>query len=523
MPRLLHHLAREAAERDPDRDCLVERGRTLSYIQVWNEARRIAGLLTDMGLRPGERVALYLDKSAEEAIALLAVSLAGGIFVDINPQLRERQLEHILDDSGASVVITTWTRLQRHGGLIAARKSVRGLLACGPQAAEAAGHLAGIPVFSWRDEAAATVFAEGRGEGDAAGIIYTSGSTGRPKGVVVSHGNLLAGARSVCAYLRNTPDDRILSVLPFSFDYGLSQWTTALWAGATLVLLNYLSAADVVRALERERITGLAAIPTLWEQLVRLEWRAEQFPRLRYLTNSGGHFTEWMVHEYRRRLPDVDLYLMYGFTEAFRSTYLEPEQVDKRPGSIGKAIPDAQVLVVDAGGRVCGPGGSGELVHVGPHVAQGYWNDPEGSKRCFRPSPLDAARPAAWSGDLVRLDEDGYLYFVGRRDEMIKVSGFRVSPTEVEDYFMDSGRVADAVAVGVPDERLGARILVVVSAAGGQAVDGEELLAGVRSRMPSYMVPARVEVWPELPRSPNGKVDRARVRETVLRSAGPSE
>jgi acyl-CoA ligase (AMP-forming) (exosortase A-associated) len=356
---------------------------------------------------------------------------------------------------------------------------------------------------------------------DPAAIIYTSGSTGMPKGVVVSHRNLTAGAESVAAYLHNSPQDRILSILPFSFDYGLNQLTTSLLCGATLVLQNYLGPADIIKALESEQITGLAGIPTIWSQLLLLEWSTERFPALRYITNSGGRFPEFQVREYRRRLPRVQIYLMYGLTEAFRSTYLDPRQVDIRPTSIGKAIPNAEVMILNEQGMQCAPGEIGELVHRGVHVSLGYWNDREQTGIRFRPNPLQASEIqvrelAAFSGDLAKTDDEGYLYFIGRKDHMIKTSGFRVSPTEIEEYFYSTGVVRDAVAVGVPDDALGETISVVVSLREAGSIGDCELLSLVSREMPSFMVPKAIEIRHELPKNSNGKIDRTAIYQDVL-------
>jgi acyl-CoA synthetase (AMP-forming)/AMP-acid ligase II len=334
-----------------------------------------------------------------------------------------------------------------------------------------------------------------------------------PKGVVLSHRNLVAGAESISTYLGNTSADRILSILPFSFDYGLNQLTTTLLVGATLVLKTHLSAGDTLKTLESERITGLAGIPTLWSQLLQADWIGVTLPSLRYITNSGGRFAEQHVREYRARVPHVRIFLMYGLTEAFRSTYLDPDQVDVRPTSIGKAIPNAEILVINDQGQPCGPDEIGELVHRGAHVAQGYWNEPTLTAQRFQRNPLQSSSLpqdewAVFSGDLVKKDEEGYLYYVGRKDHMIKTSGFRVSPTEVEEYFYNTGLVQDAVAFSVPDPMLGEKIIVTLSFRPDVTIGAEELLAMVSRQMPTFMVPKEIRVMDRLPRTSSGKLDR---------------
>jgi acyl-CoA ligase (AMP-forming) (exosortase A-associated) len=342
--------------------------------------------------------------------------------------------------------------------------------------------------------------------------LYTSGSTGNPKGVVLSHRNLVAGATSVASYLENKPEDRILAALPLSFDYGLSQLTTAFHVGATAVLINHLFARDIVKAVASERITGLAGVPPLWMQLAHLEWPADA--TLRYITNSGGAMQRVTLDALRAALPNARPYLMYGLTEAFRSTYLSPAELDARPDSIGKAIPNAEVLVLRPDGSKCLPGEPGELVHRGALVSMGYWKDPQRTTERFKPVPrvhdgLPMHEIAVWSGDIVRADDEGFLYFIGRNDDMIKTSGYRVSPTEVEDVIYQIDQVAEAAAIGVAHPALGQAILVVIHPRDATRFDPEAALAACRHQLPTYMVPSRIVQWDgDLPRNPNGKIDR---------------
>lgn len=344
-----------------------------------------------------------------------------------------------------------------------------------------------------------------------AAILYTSGSTGRPKGVVLSHRNLVAGAASVASYLGNNADDRILSVLPLSFDYGLNQLTTAFEVGACAVLMNYLLPRDIPAAVAVHGITGLAAVPALWTQLARQAW--PQVDTLRYITNSGGVMPQATLASLRRMLPATKVFLMYGLTEAFRSTYLPPEELDRRPDSIGRAIPNAEVLVLRPDGSPCAAGEPGELVHRGALVSLGYWNDAAQTAQRFRPLPRSGAglplpEIAVWSGDTVKRDEEGFLYFVGRADDMIKVSGYRISPAEIEEVILASGLAAEAAALGVPHPALGQAIVIVAKRA-EKDVTPATLLQECRRCLPAYMLPSHIAVNEEdLPRNPNGKIDR---------------
>jgi acyl-CoA ligase (AMP-forming) (exosortase A-associated) len=325
---------------------------------------------------------------------------------------------------------------------------------------------------------------------------------------------MVAGARSVAQYLENSENDRILSALPLSFDAGFSQLTTAFHAGASVALINYLVPRDIITAVRQERITGLTAVPPLWIQLAQLEWPESAQVSLRYIANTGGRMPKATLNLLRVALPKTRVFLMYGLTESFRSTYLPPSELDRRPDSIGKAIPNAEVLVVREDGSHCKPGEPGELVHRGALVSLGYWNDPQKTAERFKPAPgqpkgLVMPEIAVWSGDSVRMDEEGFLYFISRRDEMIKTSGYRVSPTEVEEVIYATGLVGEAAALGIPHPVLGQAIVVVATTRDGTRLDAEQLLAQCRQQLPAFMVPARVTVREgSLPRNPNGKIDR---------------
>jgi acyl-CoA ligase (AMP-forming) (exosortase A-associated) len=323
---------------------------------------------------------------------------------------------------------------------------------------------------------------------------------------------MVAGAESVSEYLRNTPDDRILAVLPFSFDYGLSQLTTAFRVGASAVIMDYLMPRDVIRAAEKNAVTGLAAVPPLWNQLAHLQWPDGVVEKLRYITNTGGAMPSSTTAALRKALPHTDFFWMYGLTEAFRSTFLPPEMNADRPESIGKAIPNAEIMVVREDGSECEAGEPGELVHRGALVAQGYWNDPEKTAERFKPAPgqpkeLPNPEIAVWSGDQVRKDSEGYLYFVSRKDEMIKTSGYRVSPTEIEEVVYAVGGITNAVALGIPHPMLGQAILLIVQTENSNCTE-EAIVQHCKQHLPGYMLPAKTVFRGDLPRNANGKIDR---------------
>ncbi len=487
---LLHDLIAHRAG-DDARDALVDGERTLRYGDFTRTVETYAAHLVALGVRRGDRVGILLPKSIEECAAIFAVSRAGGVFIPINPVLKVQQVAHILADSGAKALVTNAALLQR--------------------IADAGSGLSVLRVDEPLDTLAAAPAPVGIAE-DLAAILYTSGSTGQPKGVMLSHGNLIAGTRIVRTYLGISGADRILSILPFSFDYGLNQLLTAVEQRAVLVLATFQLGDQIVSALERHRITGLAGVPTIWAILTKAAPTLQKtaLPHLRYITNSGGAVPEATVRKLGELLPQTEIFLMYGLTEAFRSTFLPPAEIAKRPTSIGKAIPECEVFPVTDDGRRAKPGEPGILVHRGPTVSLGYWRRPEETARVIRPNPIATPEGGGgivcWSGDLVVEDEDGFLYFVGRRDAMIKSAGYRISPTEIEDVLMNTGAFRQVAIIGLPDEWVGQKVCAVGVSIDAD-IDTKALLRKVAERLPNHMVPARLDIVPHLPQTPNGKVD----------------
>lgn len=476
----------------------------LSYAALEEAVGRTAGWLGSMGFAPGSRIASWLAKGRLACILPLAAPRAGLIHVPINPLLKRAQVAHILSDSGAALLIGTGARL-------AALEPGDVPHECRTIAEDAA--LAGA-------QASAALQPSDAGPDTLAAILYTSGSTGRPKGVMLSHANLWLGATSVAEYLRLTPADRVLGVLPFSFDYGQNQLLSTWAAGGTVVPLDYLTARDVVKAVEREDITTLAGVPPLWVQLIEADWPAETAGRLRRITNSGGALTKALIGRLAALFPNADIYPMYGLTEAFRSTYLPPELVATHPESMGRAIPHAEILVCRPDGSLTADDEPGELVHCGPLVAQGYWNDPVRTAERFRPAPPSSSYDgvAVWSGDTVRRDSEGLLYFVGREDAMIKSAGNRISPTEVEEAAQSVAGVTEAVALGVSDARLGQAVVLLVRVTQKGALDA--LRESLKKELPNFMMPSDIRVVEAFPRNANGKIDRVLVAQEWHTLAG---
>ena len=511
---LLPELILNSAMRAPDEVALVYQNTRRTYAGLADDVAAASNAFLRLGLQRGERVAVYLEKRIEHVVACFGASAAGGAFVPVNPLLKAEQVAYILRDCNVRILVTSTQRLQALTQALAECPDLHAVMIV--DAGEDLDAVGTKSCVAWAQALRSTGSCVPHRciDTDITSILYTSGSTGLPKGVILSHRNMVAGAQSVAQYLGNLPSDRILCALPLSFDAGFSQLTTAFSAGAGAVLINYLLPRDVVNACERERISGLTGVPPLWIQLAQLDWPSAAQESLRYFANTGGRMPRVTLDALRRLLPKAKPYLMYGLTEAFRSTYLPPEEVDRRPDSIGKAIPNAEVMVVREDGTPCAPDEAGELVHRGALVSLGYWNDPEKTAERFKPAPgqpagIPVPEIAVWSGDTVRMDREGFLYFISRRDEMIKTSGYRVSPTEVEEVIYSSGVVAEAAALGIPHPKLGQAIVVVVSpkSAGQPMLD--HVHAVCREKLPLYMIPQVIRVSDvPLPRNPNGKIDR---------------
>ena len=495
-PRPLDHLPGCG---DPAAVALIDRDGALDYTGLESAVGALAAGLGARGLGKGARVASWLPKTRMTSLLPLACARAGLVHVPINPLLKRLQVAHILADSGAELLISGEARLTSleagdvaDGCTTVDEEGGRALLASPDR----------LPPSSAEPD-------------DLAALLYTSGSTGRPKGVMLSHTNLWLGAVSVAHYLRLTPEDRVLAVLPFSFDYGQNQLLSTWAAGASVVPLDFLAPRDVIRSVAEHGITTLAGVPPLWVQLIEAAWPPEAALTLRRLTNSGGKLPPSVIRRMREMFPVADIYSMYGLTEAFRSTFLEPALLDTHLESMGTAIPFAEIMGARADGSETAPGEEGELVHAGPLVAKGYWNDPVRTAERFKPAPASSryGGTAVWSGDAVKRDADGLLYFVGRADGMIKSAGNRISPTEIEEAAIASGLVAEAVALGTPDPLLGQAIALIVRPSG--EADEKELRARLRRMLPNFMQPQAIMWRAELPRSPNGKIDRNRLEQEL--------
>jgi len=485
---------------------LVDKGRSVTYAELAAEAGAVADWLTARGIAPGDRVIVHLRKGISEVVAMFGAWKMGAVVVNVNVRWTAVQLAYVARDCRARAVILE-------------KGATGALVGDNTLSLDTAflldGRAEDLPsgADAWRAlPTSADTPAAAADPSSLAMIIYTSGSTGLPKGVMLSHRNIRVGAISVAEYLELAEDDRLLSVLPYSFDAGLNQLTTMMLTGGTVVHQPLTMPAEIVRMAQDQAVTGIAGVPPLWNQIVPLLMETPtELPALRRITNTGGKIPPNILDALPIVFPNAEIFLMYGLTEAFRSTYLPPERFAAKKGSIGQAIPNAQVFVVRHGVGIAQPGEQGELVHSGPLVSMGYWEQPEITAAKIRPCPeladVIGDAPVVWSGDLVRVDEDGDLWFVSRMDEMIKTLGFRLSPTEVEDLISQSGLVTDVVAYGVEDPEIGEAVHTAVTLLPGS--DEAALTSYCAKVMPHYMRPRHVHAWQgTMPRTASGKLDR---------------
>jgi len=504
----VEHFLSSSARRFPDKTALVTPSRRWTYRELDQATDRLAASLAARGLTHGDRVAIFMDNSAEAVIGIFATLKAGAVFSPVNPTTKANKLAYILDNCRAAAIITEARHLRVVEPATAEAASVRltvvangapGTLVPGGLAFEAA--IAGATAAAPRPRAATDL--------DLAMLIYTSGSTGQPKGVMMLHQNVVAAATSITTYLESSADDVILNVLPISFDYGLYQVLMTFKVGATLVLeRSFAFPMALIKRMAEEGVTGFPLVPTMASTLLNMKTLTPaDLPPLRYITNTAAALPVAHIKRLQELFPATRIYSMYGLTECKRCTYLPPEQLAIRPGSVGIAIPNTEAYVVDAAGERTAPGETGELVIRGPHVMKGYWENPEATAKALRPGPHPWEK-VLYTGDLFRTDEDGYLYFVGRQDDIIKSRGEKVAPKEVESVLYALMGVREAVVIGVPDPILGEAVKAVIACEPNARLTEKDILRHCAQHLEDYMVPKMVEFRSELPKSDNGKLSR---------------
>jgi len=515
---LVHQFLENSAERFPDKTALVCGDRRVSYTALHQASRGLAGALLELGLQRQDRVVIFCENSIEAVTALFGILMAGGIFVMLNPAMKARKLAYILNNSGARAVIAQADRAMLMREAISEAPAVRHVVwvgssksAAGPGAPAIAEHL--WEALLGEAEKRPGILPAAGIDVDLATIIYTSGSTGEPKGVMSAHCNVVAAARSITGYLQNTPDDVILDTLPLSFDYGLYQvFMAALFGGTVVLEPSFAFPYRVLERLVQERVTGFPIVPTVAALLLQMQDLSRfDFSSLRYITNTAAALPVAHIRRLLAIFPGKRIYSMYGLTECKRVAYMPPEKLPERPGSVGIAMPNCEVFVVDEDGRKLGANQVGELVVRGANVMQGYWNAPEETAKRFRPGryPADTL---LHTGDLFRQDEEGFLYFVGRKDDMIKTKGERVSPKEIENIICEMEGVAEAAVIGVPDDILGQAIKAFVVCSRNPGPTDAAVIHHCKKHLEPFMVPKEVVFRDALPRTASGKIDKKPLR-----------
>src|SRR5579871_745021 len=515
----------KSAERVPDKTALVCGVRRLSYAEVEAHCNQLAHTMQEYGLQRGDRVVIYAPNCVETAVAVFATLKAGGVFVLVNPTTKPEKLAYILNNCRAKQLITVERLLRPTLEAAGKALSLQCVLTCGSQSA--AGSLPPQhPALVWLDEALPAQPRERCSRQnidlDLAALIYTSGSTGQPKGVMMTHLNIVSAATSIISYLGNVPEDIILNLLPLSFDYGLYQLLMTFKIGGTLVLeQSFTYPYAILEKLMREEVTGFPIVPTVASILLQLNLANYDFPHLRYITNTAAVLPVEHIRRLRQLFPKVSLFSMYGLTECKRVSYLPPAQLDIRPGSVGRGMPNEEVYIVDEQGNRVPAGMVGELVVRGANVMKSYWDLPEETSRVLKPGPLPGER-VLYTGDLFRTDDEGYLYFVGRKDDIIKTRGEKVSPREVENVLHCHMNVAEAAVIGIPDAILGNAICAFVALKPETAATEQELLRFCADRLEDFMVPAMVHIRAGLPKSENGKIDKRTLFTEATANSGVS-
>lgn len=493
-----------SARRAPSKVALITEARQLTYADLDRESDRLAASLRQRGVARGDRVIIFLDNCWEAVVAVYATLKAGAVFSPINPSTKAEKLAFVLQNCRPTAIVTLRRLLPVAYEAMRNAPSVKVVVATG------AGERDGSLDFADAIRSDAEPVARPAGiELDLAMIIYTSGSTGVPKGVVMTHQNIVAAATSITTYLENTPDDIILNVLPISFDYGLYQVLMAVKTGATLVLeKSFAYPQAILNVAEKYKVTGFPLVPTMAALLLQMKnLKPGALPSLRYLTNTAAALPPAHILRLQELFPHAKLFSMYGLTECKRCTWLPPAELGRRTGSVGIPIPGTEAWIVDDDGNRVGPDAVGELVIRGPHVMKGYWENPDATDKVLKPGPFPWER-VLYTGDLFKMDETGFLYFVARKDDIIKSRGEKVSPKEIEVVLHMLSGVREAVVIGVPDPILGMAAKAIVSLEPGVALTSRDVLRHCSQHLEDFMVPKSVEFRQELAKSDNGKIDR---------------
>lgn len=514
---LLHEFLEKSADHYPDKVALVQKEERWTYRAIDERANQVAHLLRDQGVQRGDRVAVFLDNSVESVISLFGILKADAVFLMLSPLLKPAKLGYILNNCRVRMMISEDRKLKAAAEIFRSVPSLKSVVSVGPETPLSSE----VPcqVLPWGEMERLSSRSKHKPptrniDLDLATVIYTSGSTGNPKGVMLTHLNMISAATSITTYLKNVPEDILLSCLPLSFDYGLYQVLMAFKFGGTIVLeKSFTYPYEVIKKMVQERVTGFPGVPTIFAILLQMkDLRSFDLQALRYLTNTAAALPVSHIRQIREAFPQATLYSMYGLTECKRVSYLPPEELDRRPDSVGRGMPNEEVWIADEQGRRVGPGVVGELVVRGSNVMRGYWEDPETTDRVLRPGPLPGEK-VLYTGDLFRMDEEGFLYFVGRKDDMIKTKGERVSPKEVENAIHSLEGVAEAAVIPLPDEILGQAIKAFIVLKQGYTLGEKELMLHCKKNLEDFAIPKYFEFRESLPKNASGKIDKLTLKQ----------
>lgn len=505
----------ESARRMPGKVALVCDGAKLTYRDIEKLANKMANALTDSGVERGDRVAIFLDNCVETVVSIFGILKAGAVFLVVNRTTKADKLKFILNNCRAKGIITDRNAASPLSSIVSDTPHLQFLVMKNGYPKDVRfDSKQCLSLQEFLDTAPTAAPPRKTISIDLASIIYTSGSTGYPKGVTLTHLNMVTAATSITQYLDNIPSDIILNVLPLSFDYGLYQMLMAFKIGGRLVLeKSFTYPYKVINLMLQERVTGFPGVPTIFSILLQLEdIKKIDFKDLRYITNTGAALPVDHIRRIRETFPKATLYSMYGLTECKRVSYLPPEELDRRPASVGKGMPNEEVFLVDdSGQRITTSDTVGELVVRGANVMVGYWENPEETAKCLKPG-LYPWEKALYTGDLFKMDEDGFLYFVGRKDDIIKSRGEKVSPKEVENVLHALSGVLHAAVIGIPDEVLGQAVKAFIVPKNGASLTEKDVLTHCRANLEDFMVPKHVEFREELEQTSSGKIKKTNLK-----------
>jgi amino acid adenylation domain-containing protein len=504
---LVNNFLENSAAKYPDKVALVYGGERLTYGEINKLANKLAAAMMETGIKRGDRAAIFMDNSIETVISIFAVLKAGAAFILINHTTKSEKLEYIMNNSRARIILTQGIRTKVVQKIICPH--LKTIIIAGS-------HNSGLQCISYDEvmESGLNGTVESKCINiDLASIIYTSGSTGDPKGVMLSHFNMVSAAHSISTYLENNENDIIMNVLPLSFDYGLYQILMAFKIGGTIVMeKSFAYPYQVVETMIKENVTGFPGVPTIFAILLRMKNLSRyDLSSIRYITNTAAALPVSHIKGLRDLVPAARIYSMYGLTECKRVSYLSPEEIEIRPNSVGKGMPNQEVYIVDEKGTRVPPGEVGELVVRGANVMLGYWDLPEDTEKRLRPGRYPGEK-VLYTGDLFKMDDDGYLYFVARKDDIIKSRGEKVSPKEIENVLYSIEGILEAAVIGVPDEIFGEAIKVFVAIEKSSGLTEKDILRYCSQHLENIMVPKYVELLESLPKTTTGKIEKASLK-----------